>query len=161
MPQWIWFLVVGIPGLSGLALTALRKQEDERQILAAAVAGMLTTAALAAVIFWPENGLLAYSVARQLDGMILFGLFVLLATNLLVTLILLIKILRKTFYKPRWFKYFFWFTASLAGIGLGDHWLKIYPNVVLFGFSFIQLFFPTELIVDVRRDRQRRIGNDR
>ncbi|HKJ27579.1 MAG TPA: hypothetical protein VJ965_08075 [Anaerolineales bacterium] len=161
MPEWMWFVVVGVPAFGGLILTVLRQQDEDRQLWAAVGVGALTAAALALVIFWPTNGLVAYSVTHRLDGMILFGFFLLLAVNIIVPVVLLIKINRKTFFKPRWFKYFFWFTGSLAGIGLGTHWLMIYPNVVLFGFSFIQLFFPTELIVDVRRDRRRRVNEDR
>lgn len=158
MPEWLWFVAFGVPGVAGLVLWGLGKADENRQLWAAIVSGVATGAALAVVTFWPEIGVLDVTVTQQLDGMILFGFFILLAVDVVITFILSSYLRRREMFTTRWFKHFFWLVASLAGIGVGQGFTKIALGVALLAFSFMQVFFPPELIVDVRRDRQRRIN---
>ena len=160
MPEWLWVVAFGVPGVAGLVLWALNKGDVDRQLRAAIGSGIATGLALAAVTFWPETGVLDVTVSRQMDGMILFGFLILLAVDVVVTFILSSYLWRREMFTTRWFRHYFWLVASLAGIGVGQGFGKIFLGVVLLAYSFMQVFFPPELIMDVRKDRQRRIEEE-
>lgn len=161
MREWLWFVAFGVPGAAGLILWAIGKASEDRQLRSAIASGVITGLALAVVAFWPQTGVLDVTVSQQMDGMILFGYFFLLVVDIIVTAVLSSFLWRKVMSTTRWFKHFFWLVSSLAGIGVGQKFWQIALGVALLAFSFMQVFFPPELIADVRRDRQRRIEEER
>ena len=160
MPEWLWFVAFGVPGVAGLILWMIRKEDEDRQLRVAIGSAIATGGALAVVTFWPQTGVLDYTVSRQLDGMILFGYFILLGVDVVVTFVLSSYLRRREMFTTRWFKHYFWLVASLAGIGVGQGFTKIILGVALLAISFMQIFFPAELIMDIRKDRQRRIEEE-
>lgn len=160
MPEWLWFVAFGVPGVAGMILWALSKGDEDRQLRAAIFSGVATGLALAVVTFWPQTGVLDVTVSQQIDGMILFGFFILLAVDVVVTFILSSYLRRREMFATRWYKHYFWLIASLAGIGVAQGLVRIALGVALLAFSFMQVFFPPELIMDVRKDRQRRIEEE-
>lgn len=160
MPEWLWFVAFGVPGIAGMILWALGKQHEDRQLRFAIGSGIASGIALTVVAFWPVTGLLDVTISQQMDGMILFGYFILLVVDIAVTTVLSSFLWRKVMFKTRWFKHIFWLIGSLAGIGVGQKFWQIALGVALLAFSFMQVFFPPELIMDVRRDRQRRVEEE-
>ncbi|MEJ2759035.1 MAG: hypothetical protein P8046_11190 [Anaerolineales bacterium] len=160
MPEWLWFVAFGVPGVAGLILWALSKGDEDSQLRAAIISGIATGLALAVVTFWPETGVLDVTVSRQMDGMILFGFLILLVVDVVVIFILSSYLRRREMFSTRWFKHYFWLVASLAGIGVGQGFARIALGVALLAYSFMQVFFPPELIMDIRKDRQRRIEEE-
>ncbi len=75
MPEWLWFVAFGVPGVAGMILWALSKGDEDRQLRAAIFSGVATGLALAVVTFWPQTGVLDVTVSQQIDGMILFGFY--------------------------------------------------------------------------------------
>ncbi|MCB2178719.1 hypothetical protein KQH61_04830 [bacterium] len=161
MPEWLWFVAFGVPVISGLILWGLGKQEEDRQLRFAIGSGIATGLALALITFWPGSGVLDVTLSKQMDGMILFGFFILIVIDIAVTTVLSSFLWRRVMFKTRWFKHFFWLVGSLAAAGVGQKFWQIALSVALLAFAFMQVFFPTELIMDVRRDRQRRVEEER
>lgn len=160
MPEWMWYLSFGVPAVTGVLLWSRRTRHEDEQLPIAIGGGIATGLSLAVAIFLPDVGIFDVTVAYQLDGMIFFGFLVLLSVDVVVTTILSSYKRRGVFYNPRWFKHYFWLVASLAGIGLGQKWWMVWPCVALLAVSFMQVFFPPELIIDIRKDRQRRIEEE-